>query len=1082
MAFDIQHWKEALKQKLPGFRERMARAGVNSVYAMLSATALWPVVEASQRGDYAGLMAVGGVLGGIGVNLVSNQIQAWSDEADAARKLEAQAAQDAELRAALDKILEALEAPQLAEQTLAETDRAWFAETLNRELAQFNSTVHNEAHLEGSGAIAQGDGAVAVGSAGVYVGGNATGDINTHQVQAQTYVENQIVNPPPPDPAAEKRSKARTAYLARLRRHCQSLPLAALGGEDGGDSEITLDTVYIDLDTTTQKEKEEKETSGKRSREEDALSRFMAREETPLSALEAACAEKRMALLGDPGAGKSTFVKKLLGWQAAACLGQAQPPEGLSPSLLPVLVILRDLAPRLTDIDLRGLPAEKRDQKLREVVTGYILQDLCKECPGFEEELLDSLQSGGCLLVLDGLDEVPQAARGHVRLAVEALITGYELQRVIVTCRVRSYVGEAVLPNFTSRTLAPFTQKQIVNFVQAWYKAQQDLGHLTAELAQARAGDLAKSAAEEDLRELSSNPMLLTTMAIIHQREVGLPRERVRLYNMAVDVLLRRWQKHKVGDDALAEFLKDDLKLRAVMESLAYAAHRASAQSGGNGSLLRKDVIDLLEQPEHLGDLRLAGEFLDYVDQRVGLLVGAGGELNKPTSYSFPHRTFQEYLAGSWLAGRRDRSRTFLIHAAEGDSWDLAAQLAFEELYYNRRAPDLLDLAYTLGGEFRAGEQHERAFLWAGQITALVGRAAVEKDNVPIGGAPFLEKLLPGLVKLLDGSLLPLERAEAGRALGKLGDPRPEVLRVEDMQFGYVPEGKFWMGSKEGEGYEDERPQHELALPAYWLGRYPVTNAQYNEFVAAGGYEKRAYWPEAVEAEVWKKGKVKAWNEDEFRQSPANFGEPFNLPNHPVVGITWYEMLAFTRWLDETWRGKGYLPESWLVGLPSEAQWEKAARGGLSIPTQALICPISRLVPPSQLPQRPNPQPRRAYPWGEEFPTGIANTVEAGLRTTSTLGCFPGNLSPYGLSDMSGNVWEWTTSPNADYPYPEIPAEQAKRENLAADSNAGRILRGGSFVNLAVNARCAYRLGSNPGLGDDLDGFRVVICSPFFSP
>ncbi len=1082
MAFDIQQWKEALKQKLPGFRERMTRAGVNSAYAMLSATALLPVVEMFRQGDVTALMAVGGVLSGVGVNLISNQIQAWSDEVDAARTLETQVAKDAELRAALDKILEALQVPQLAEQALSDEDRTWFAETMKRELAQLNSTIHYEAHLDGNGAIAQGNGAKAVGAGGVLIEGNATGDINTHYFLAQTYVENQVVNPPPPDPAAEKRSKARNAYLARLRRYCQSLPLAALGGEDGSDSDITLDKVYIDLEIT---EKISLQKYKEIQRKKEGKARFETEgffsDETKVTALEAALQHQRLVLLGDPGAGKSTFVKKLLGWQAAACLGQAQPPEGLSPSLLPVLVILRDLATRLADIDLQRLPASEGEKGLRKAVTEYLREELGSECADFCDILQDHLRAGTCLLVLDGLDEVPQSLRGHVRLAVDALLKGYLLQRVIVTCRVRSYVGEAVLPHFTSRTLAPFDKKKIGDFVQAWYNTQHELGHLTEEQAQARANDLAHAALQADLRELSSNPMLLTTMAIIHQREVGLPRERVRLYNMAVDVLLRRWQKHKVGDDTLAEFLKNDLKLRAVMESLAYAAHRAGARSGGAGALLRKDVIDLLEQSPHLGSLALAGDFLDYVDQRAGLLVGAGGELNKPTSYSFPHRTFQEYLAGSWLAGQRDRLRTFLKHAAEGDSWDLAAQLAFEELYYNRRAPDLLDLAYTLGGEFRPGEQHERAFLWAGQITALVGRAAVEQDNVPIGGATFLDKLLPGLVQVLGGSLLPLERAEAGRALGRLGDPRPEIMRVDAMQFCYVPEGEFWMGSPEGEGAKDERPQHELSLPAYWMGRCPVTNAQYSEFVLAGGYEKRSYWPEAIDARVWKNGKVKAWNENQYRQAAMDFGEPFNLPNHPVVGITWYEMLAFTRWLEETWRDKGFLPEGQRVGLPSEAQWEKAARGGWTIPRQALICPISQIVDPGAPPQDSNPLPRRAYPWGQELTPGMVNFAEAGLGATSTPGCFPANLSPYGLMDMSGNVWEWTSSSFAGYPYPQNPAEKAQREDLSAGSDTARTLRGGSFDNYAVNARCASRNRNGPVFAYDFLGFRVVVCSPFFS-
>ena len=95
----------------------------------------------------------------------------------------------------------------------------------------------------------------------------------------------------------------------------------------------------------------------------------------------------------------------------------------------------------------------------------------------------------------------------------------------------------------------------------------------------------------------------------------------------------------------------------------------------------------------------------------------------------------------------------------------------------------------------------------------------------------------------------------------------------------------------------DERPQHTLDLPTYYIGKYPVTNAQYTAFVLDGGYAEPRYWPEAQKAGVWDAGLVKGRYDDESRAVPANFGVPFNLANHPVVGVTWYEMLAYCRWL-----------------------------------------------------------------------------------------------------------------------------------------------------------------------------------------
>ncbi len=1061
MAFDIEKWKEQVYIRYQTLKEGINRESAQHLYAFLSVSALWPVLDAAQRGDWAAVGTLASLTtANLGTNLLANQIQSWKDEATTIRDISQAAQNDPALRAELDLVLQKLDAIALAEKSLSETDRAWFAETLQKELAQIKSGISYNATLTGSGAIAQGNGAMALGQGATYVGGNYT------------------VNNAPDlrELEAEKRQKALEAYLSRLSRNCLSLPLNALGGEESSESDVTLDKVYIELDTTDFLEMV-KEATPEEKRTSPGLLGLVRKREKPYSVLESASEHKRLTLLGDPGAGKSTFVKKLLAWQASACMGKANPPEGFDPQLLPVPVLLRGLSPYLSKLgEIDNLPADRRDDALADAFWDYLCADLGKECDGIGETLRESLQNGDCMLVLDGLDEVPHDLRGRVRQTVDALLKHYPLQRVIVTCRVRSYVGEAVLPQFTSRTLAPFNEEQIQNFVQGWYKAQLDLGRFSESQAQERIRDLSRAALEDDLRELSSNPMLLTTMSIIHQREVGLPRERVRLYNLAVEVLLRRWQKHKIGDAALDGFLKDDLKLRAVMESLAYAAQRASTEKGGTGTLLRKDAIDLLERPDLLGDLQLAGRFLDYVDQRAGLLVGYGGELGKPTAYSFPHRTFQEYLSGAYLAGQRDRVRAFLDHAAEGDSWDLAARLAFEELFYNRRAlNELLDLGYQLGASQKHMEQHERASLWAGQIAVLAGRDVISRDSHPSGGADFVEKITNRLVDLLDSQLLPLERAEAGRALGRLGDPRAEVMTLDGMLFCLVPAGKFMMGSKKNQGDSDEQPQHEYHLPDYWIGRYPVSNAQFMAFVASGGYANPAYWQEAQQASVWKDGKVKAWSDDEWRTALMDFGEPFNLPNHPVVGITWYEMLAFTRWLDETWANQGFLPDGWQVTLPNEPQWEKAARGGLNIPNQAILCPASRLPGKSLQVEQfgQNTMPQRQYPWGMDFDANLANTSETGLGTTSAMGCFARGGSPYGVMELSGNVWEWLLSQYEEYPYPETQKEIREREKY--ESTNSHVLRGGSFFFNLVGARCACRSHNYPGGRNGDDGFRVVL-------
>ncbi|HYN87921.1 MAG TPA: SUMF1/EgtB/PvdO family nonheme iron enzyme, partial [Ardenticatenaceae bacterium] len=743
------------------------------------------------------------------------------------------------------------------------------------------------------------------------------------------------------------------------------------------------------------------------------------------------------------------------------------------------------LAPRLATLALEGLAAERRDRVLVEAV-----RELWLEEPGaaeLTERLEDALTGGQAALFFDGLDEVPAALRPRVRQAVQAVVREYpRVERVVVTSRIRSYVGEAVLPAFDSHTLAPFDGKKIEAFVRAWYAAQAALGRLTDEMAGERADDLTSAATSADLSELASNPMLLTTMAIIHQREVGLPRERVRLYSLAVQVLLSRWQQHKgIGvSERLAALLRDDLKLRAVLERLAYAAHEHQATRGEVTDLPRGDLLILLEAPDALGNTEVAVELLDYIDQRAGLLVGRGGDEHggQPQVYTFPHRSFQEYLAGCRMVGQRGTAREYWQRAGEGDVWYLAARLVSEELLYNRRITDaLLVLAYALcPAEEPATAQQWRAALWSGQMAPVLGEEEIRRDTAqPGGGDSYLQRLVPRLARALHtDALAAIERADAGRARAQLGDPRREAVTVEGMEFCYIPGGTFVMGSGEDDpdAWDDEKPQHACGMPnGYWLGRYPVTVAQYQAFVVGGGYSEGRYWAEAERAGVWHDGLVKGWLDDTERSGPADYGEPFSLPNHPVVGVTWYEALAFTRWLGAWLREGGGLPEGWEVTLPSEAEWELAARGAEMIPLRAVAAtPAESLTASPSGELEPNPQPRRRFPWGDEASAERANYAATGIGTTSAVGCFPGGASVYGVEELSGNVWEWTRSVWGPYPSPAERPESRTGEDPERMFEP-RVLRGGAFSGSEGDVRCAARYGNDPGIRIDDVGFRVAV-------
>ena len=249
----------------------------------------------------------------------------------------------------------------------------------------------------------------------------------------------------------------------------------------------------------------------------------------------------------------------------------------------------------------------------------------------------------------------------------------------------------------------------------------------------------------------------------------------------------------------------------------------------------------------------------------------------------------------------------------------------------------------------------------------------------------------------------------------------------------------------ERDWYEWEVPQHEVALPDYRVARYPVTAAQFQAFVEAGGYGEPRHWPEAQAAGVWQAGQVKGRWDDEPRDKPYDFGEPFNLPNHPVVGVTWYEAVAFCCWLTHQLRERGEVGPGEEVTLPSEAQWEKAARG----------------------------QDGRFFPWGDKADLNRANYSDTGIGTTSAVGCFPGGASPYGVKDLSGNVWEWCRTRWQDN-YRDY------RDDNDLEGDATRVLRGGAFFDSERGLRCASRLRNSP-VGYGSGGFRVVVAPGFHS-
>jgi hypothetical protein len=891
------------------------------VYGTVAGLSLWPLVEAAvQTSQVASVIgALYTVAAGVGADLIAGQLEAWKDRAQRPAEEEVnrwarEQAADTDLRDRFDAILLRLDSLTQAQQALPPVERNWFAATLRQELAALGNLSRYEATLIGSGAIAQGAGAVALGERAVYVEGDFYGN---------------IYNGAPPDNTAA----ALHIYRQIVFRANSTLPLRGVdvGVSDpaSGQRALALASVYIDLDTTQQLEEHGDDRLGLVTRR-------------PLSALAATIENPWLVLLGDPGSGKSTFVNHL-----AVCLAahHLDPTAGWHERLadwpaeevhlLPLLLIMRDFARELP----QPLPRQATPQHLWTHVQGWLT---AHNLAFAAEPLHQALEDGQVLVLLDGLDEVPEAGqRAFVRDAVAAFAGRYPDNRYLVTCRVLAYQppgsGEPDLrlteETFPVFELALFDEEKVDRFIEAWYAELARIGTVREQDRPASARQLREAVRREDLSRLAPNPLLLTTMALVHTHRGRLPEARALLYEETVDLLLWHWEQVKTGAQqetpALRQLLLDagrsEVDLKKLLWRLAYDAHAHGGvgddQLAGISELALMQALAALKRDEaKREDWNWARQVVAVMRLRAGLLIE-----REPGTFTFPHRTFQEYLAGAHLSLQENFARKAMELAGKGALWREVITLAAGRLVHlvgDVEKPLLLVSRLCPQSAVETEVAWRNAWL-AGDIMLEVGAARAEDEE---WSRDLPQRTRQRLVSLLEGGwLAPRERAMAAISLARLGDPRHEVMTVDGMQFCYVPAGPFWMGSEKGGEYER---LHQVDIPYdYWLGRYPVTNAQFAEFVADKGYEEAGFWPEARAADRWKPGFYRDWG-DEWRERPSDYGYPFTIDNHPVVGVSWYEALAFARWLTRRWREKGWLPQDWQISLPSEAEWEKAARGG----------------------------------------------------------------------------------------------------------------------------------------------------------
>ncbi len=815
------------------------------------------------------------------------------------------------------------------------------------------------------------------------------------------------------------------AYRNILKESLQRLPLRGIdiGGSDPTSDEavMELEQVYVQLDTKTSTEKGGKERKDGIKLEPDELAH---KEMRSLSALEAVARNRSVVILGDPGSGKSTFVNHLtLRFLMRKGYHDIKDEEGNSiwpeseVDLLPIHIVLRDFAKSVSDT---GEQAEAR----------HLWEFICKRLKDQELDYADeiikkALQAGTAIVLLDGLDEIPtKEVRSFVRDAVERFSQRYQKSRFVVTCRVLSYQNpEWQLNNkaFPSFELAPFDSGKIDCFISAWYSDLERMKALNKATADNLQVKLREAVKRDDLSRIASNPLLLTVMALVNTHKGRLPDARALLYEETVEILLWRWEQIKRSDEKdlprLRELLIDagrtDIDLKKCFWQLAYNAHKGSNESDSESlaGITQWDLLKGLAALHPDRSMDWAEQVVETTKMRAGLLLERDDEV-----YTFPHRTFQEYLAGAHLSSLNNFAEEALSLIESSSLWREVILLATGRLVY---LSGDIDKPLALVGELltKAKENDENGWrsVWlAGEVLVEIGPNRIKDRSF---GIELKERVQGELVELLEGGCLnPVERAAAGTVLGYLGDPRfdPErwYLPVgESYGFVEIPEGQFSMGSDSNtdkDAFDWEKPKHTVNLSKYSISKYPVTVAQFRVFIEDSGYDA---------GKEWKIG----------------------MDNHPVVDVSWDDAVTYCKWLSQKLNEKG-LGE---VRLPTEAEWEKAARGAKE----------------------------SVYPWGNKPDINKMNYNETGIGCTSPVGCFPGCDNPYGLLDMNGNVDEWVLDRYNNSYYANSP------ENNPQGPTDGvyRVIRGGSWASFARDCRSAFRFRLDPDFRNYFAGFRLVL-------
>lgn len=693
----------------------------------------------------------------------------------------------------------------------------------------------------------------------------------------------------------------------------------------------------------------------------------------------AVATHKRVVLLGESGAGKTATLERLAYDYARSAADDPTAP-------IPLLV-------RLGGYD-RSEPALAYARQF----AGELVPYLAAYC-----------ENGRLILLLDALDEMPRTGYDTRRAGLQALLDHYPQVLVVVTCRAPAYHADLSLIEVHVQPLDVFCQRTYLHSYLGetageqlfWNLAGEDAADLWQEW-QRRGMTFAQFWTAKDIPDellwslsgrqraawaalhggelppllaVGANPYMLLLLVQVAAGTAPLPRNRGNLLRAFVAVLVERERLRHAAPHPGLELLED------ACAALAFTMQ----QSGNHGTAV---------------DVKWAGGVLSTAgfDASSVLELGAGASLLDITGSQvrFVHPMLQRYFAASaWqarLAGGDDLRQYWPGGWIKPSGWEESMVLLAGIVPH---AADLIT---------RLAEIHP----------PLAARCLAENELAQ--GEPQTADLVRERLAALAASRNAAvdARVAAGDALNLVDDKRPGVgcTASGEPQIAWVHVPGDTVEIKQG-----RRPR-SFTAGSFHIARYPVTNAQYAAFVRDGGYTAR--WRKCWDDAGWN------WRVNRARSGPTQYGGAFDLPNHPVVGVSWFEAQAFCVWLAERL--------GCAVCLPNEAQWLLAAQG------------LDDYVGSAGL-----GDPRNK------------NSGDSGLGTTSAVGIFPGSESPGGIMDLLGNVWELVGA-----------GEKIYKGAGPLPAAARTLVRGGSFVDPAETITTGLQASIEPDYVVRNVGFRVV--------